>query len=310
MISEHATEWLGFPVKLFDAKLSEKGVSDYANTIYRLALDWDAEADFPTLFSRFISNPASAQTPAIIIGQFHGDEPGQGSEEVVQLLVSAQSKLPNLRGIFIGDMVTEENEVSWINQSDVSPLLVAYPGLEHLRIRGTAELSLGGRLVHPKLKSLTIETGGLPRRILQEILASQLPALESLEIWLGTSSYGGDVTMADLQPLLSGNLFPTLKSLGLRDSEIVDEIVVALQSAPILSRLQSLDLSLGTLSDEGGQALLTNPKLKALKQLDLHRHFLSETMMKSLKHQFPNVNVDEPEGSDTDEDDRYVAVGE
>src|ERR1051325_1894752 len=122
MISEHAEKWLGFPVKLFDASVSEDGVSDYAKTIYRLALDWDADVDFPTLFSRFISNPASAQTPAIIIGQFHGDDPGQGSEEVVQLLVSAQSKLPNLQGIFIGDMVSEENEISCIVQSDISPM--------------------------------------------------------------------------------------------------------------------------------------------------------------------------------------------
>jgi hypothetical protein len=310
MISEHATEWLGFPVKLYDAKLSEKGISDYAKAVYRLALDWDADADFPTLFSRFLSNPASAQTPAVIIGQFHGDDPSQGSDEVVQLLVSAQPKLPHLRGIFIGDIVSEENEISWIIQTDVSPLLIAYPKLEHLRLRGTAELSLGGRLVHQALKSLTIETGGLPPRLLEEVLASQLPALESLELWLGTPSYGGDVTVKNLQPLLSGNLFPALKHLGLRDSEIVDEIVSALESAPILSRLNSLDLSLGTLSDEGGQALLANARLKSLKQLDLHRHYLSKEMMNALRREFPNVNVDEAEGSDKDEDDRYVAVGE
>ena len=310
MISEHAADWLGFPVKLFDAKLAEKGISDYATTIYRLALDWDADLDFPELFSRFISNPASAQTPAIIIGQFHGDDPSTGSEEIVQLLVSAQSKLPKLRGIFIGDMVSEENEISWIVQSDVSPLLVTYPNLEHLRLRGSSELSLGGGLTHKNLKSLTIESGGLPPRLLAEVLGSQLPALESLELWLGTPSYGGDATVQDLQPLLSGNLFPALKNLGLRDSEIVDEIAVALRDAPILSRLNSLDLSLGTLSDEGGKALLANPKLKALKSLDLHRHFLSKEMMSALKREFPSVNVDDPEGSDTDKDDRYVAVSE
>jgi hypothetical protein len=33
-------------------------------------------------------------------------------------------------------------------------------------------------------------------------------------------------------------------------------------------------------------------------------------MMAALKKEFPGVNVDEPEGDDTDEDDRYVAVGE
>jgi hypothetical protein len=310
MISEHVTEWLGYPVKLFDAEASEDGIDDYANTIYRLALDWDAEVDLPTLFSRFLANPASAQTPAIIIGQYHGDDPSSGSEEVVQLLVSAQAKLPNLRGIFIGDIVTEENEVSWIVQSDVSPLLVAFPKLEHLRLRGTSELSLGGRLAHDDLKSLTIETGGLPPRLFEEVLASQVPALESLELWLGTTGYGGDVTLDGLKPLLSGNLFPALKHLGLRDSEIVDGIAAALASAPIAARLESLDLSLGTLSDEGGQALLNNAALKRLKRLDLHRHYLSEKMMAALKKEFPGVNVDEPEGDDTDEDDRYVAVGE
>jgi hypothetical protein len=310
MISEHAAEWLGFPVKLFDAEQSEKGISDYANTIYRIALDWDADPDFPTLFSRFLSNPASVATPAIIIGQFHGDDPSGGSEEVVQLLVSAQAKLPNLRGIFIGDLVSEENEISWIIQTDISPLLVAYPNLEHLRIRGTGELSLGGRLAHQNLKSLTIETGGLPPRLLQEVLGSQLPALESLELWLGTTSYGGDVTVADLQPLLSGKLFPLLKHLGLRDSEIVNEIAAALSSAPILSRLNSLDLSLGTLNDDGAQALLANTALKSLKRIDLHRHYLSKDMMAALQRQLPGVNVEDAEGSDTDEDDRYVAVGE
>lgn len=310
MISEHVTDWLGFPVKLFNSELSEETVEDYANTIYRLALDWDSEVDFPTLFSRFISNPASRQTPAIIIGQFHQDDPTGGSAEVVQLLVSAPAQLPNLRGIFLGDLISEENEISWIVQTDVSPLLLAYPNLEHLRLRGTGELSLGGRSAHEKLKSLTIETGGLPPLLLREVLASQFPALDSLELWLGTSSYGGDVTVAELQPLLSGSLFPALKHLGLRDSEIVNEIAEALVSAPILSRLDSLDLSLGTLSDEGGKVLLGNPALKRLKRLDLHRHYLSERMMAALKREFPAVNVEGPEGDDTKADDRYVAVGE
>jgi hypothetical protein len=308
MISEHATEWLGYRVKLFDAELSEEGVGDYANTVYRLALDWDAEVDFATLFWRFLSKPESAQTPAIIIGQFHGDDPSEGSEQVVQLLVSSHAKLPNLRGIFIGDMVSEENEISWIVQTDVSPLLLAYPNLEHLRLRGTGELSLGGKLTHDKLKALTIETGGLPPRLFQEVLASQLPSLESLELWLGTPSYGGDVTVDELQPLLSGKLFPALKHLGLRDSEIADEVAGALTSAPILSRLESLDLSLGTLSDEGGKALLENPALKTLKKLDLHYHFLSKDMMSTLKRAFPSVNLDDAQSSKSD--DRYVAVSE
>ncbi len=310
MISEHATGWLGLPVKLFDAAASEEGARDYARTIYRLALDWDAEVDFPTLFSRFVANPAAAQTSAIIIGQFHGDDPSAGSGEVVQLLVSARNKLPNLRGIFLGDMISEENEISWIVQSDISPLLTAYPNLEHLRVRGASELSLGGRLAHQRLKSLTIESGGLPPQIIHEIADSQLPALEHLELWLGTPNYGGDATIEDIQPFLKGGLFPKLKYLGLRDSEFADQIAEALKSAPIVTQLESLDLSLGTLSDEGGSALLENSGLQRLKQLDLHYHYLSEKMMASLKRAFPKVNLDEAQGSKTDPDERYVSVSE
>ena len=309
MISEHVTEWLGLPVKLYDAERSEKGVSDYGSTIYRLALDWDAEVDFPTLFSRFLDDPASGQTQAIIIGQYHADDPEQDSEEVVQLLVSAQPRLPNLRGIFIGDIISEENEISWIHQSDVSPLLTAYKNLEHLRLRGTDGLSLGGHLHHDKLKSLTIETGGLPPELLAQVTSSHLPALEHLELWLGTEEYGGEATVDDLEPLLQGKLFPHLKHLGLRDSQMVDDIATALQSAPILAQLQTLDLSLGTLSDRGAQALLDTAALKQLKHLDLHHHYLSDDMIRQIQRAFPGVNLEDPQG-DEDEDDRYVAVSE
>jgi hypothetical protein len=228
----------------------------------------------------------------------------------VQLLVSASAKLPQLKGIFVGDMVSEENEISWIIQTDVSPLLLAYPNLEHLRLRGASELSLGGHVQHEKLKSLTIETGGMPPQLFEEVIESHLPALEFLELWLGTPNYGGDVAAQELEPLLSGHLFPALKHLGLRDSEIVNEIAAALASAPVISRLNSLDLSLGTLNDEGGQALLNNAALKRLKSLDLHYHFLSKEMMAKLQRGFPGVNVEDAQGDKADPDDRYVAVGE
>jgi hypothetical protein len=309
MISEHVTEWLGYPVKVFDAE-ETKGDIDCANTLYRLALSYDDEDDFPTLFSKFLSGPNAAQTPAIIIGQFFGDNPSQGAEDVVQLLVAAQSKLPNLKGIFLADVIGEESEISWINQTDISPILLAYPSLEHLRLRGTNELSLGGRMSHAKLKSLTIETGGLPPRVFEEVMAGQLPALEMLELWLGTPSYGGDVTVENLNPLLTGQLFPRLKHLGLRDSQIVDQIAEALKAAPILQRLEALDLSLGTLSDEGAQHLVENPALKALKKLDLHYHFLSKEMIAAVKQALPLANLDDSQESTRDPEDRYVAVSE
>lgn len=310
MISEHTTHWLGYPVQLFDAERSEDGLKDYTRTIYRIALDWDSEVDFPTLLARFLDNPASSNTPALVIGQFHGDDPSASSEEVVRQLVAASSRLPKLQGLFLGDLVTEESEVSWIQQCDVSPLLAAFPNLEHLRVRGSEGLSLGPHPAHAKLKSLVIETGGLPPAVLAEVAAAQFPALEHLELWLGTPSYGGDATMEDLEPFLDGKLFPKLKHLGLRDSEITDEIAAALDGAGVMGQLESLDLSLGLLSDIGGQALLENLALKRLKALDLHHHYLSERMMAALQRVCPGVNLEDAQGSDTDEEDRFVAVSE
>ena len=309
MISEHLTQWLGLPVDLFDEERAEEGVQDYGRKIYRLSLGWDSENDFPTLFSRFIQGANVAETQGIIIGQFHGDDPETSSEEVVQLLVSARERLPKLRGIFLGEMISEENEISWINQTDVSPLLSAYPNLQELRIRGSQGLSLGGRLVHSNLKTLVIESGGLPPEMIQEVAASQLPALEHLELWLGTSSYGGDATVDDVEPFLKGDIFPNLKRLGLRDSEIVDQIAEAFLGAPVLSKINALDLSLGTLSDTGGAALLKNSALAKLNVLDLHYHFLSKKMMAELRRAFPNVNLNEEQG-EQDEGDRYVSVSE
>src|SRR5262249_21721721 len=161
----------------------------------------------------------------------------------------------------------EENEVSWIIQSDISPIFQAYPALEYFRIRGSDGLSIGGGINHTALKSLIFESGGLPADIIREIAASKLPALEHLEIWTGSNGYGGAPTTKALRPFLDGSAWPRLRYLGLRDSEYADEIAEALMGASILGQLDTLDLSLGTLGDRGGEALLNNPALKRLGKL-------------------------------------------
>ncbi len=281
----------------------------YATTVYRLASEWESEQPLAEQFDDFLQDPASAETPAIIFGLF--GEHDSSSEPLVAALVAARQRLPKLKGIFLGDIISEENEISWIQQSDVSPLFQAYPALEHFRVRGGSSLTLG-RVRHDKLKSLVIETGGLGVDILADVLASTLPALEHLELWLGDENYGWDGAVADLQPLLEGELFPALKHLGLRDSEIADEIAEAIATAPILSRLETLDLSLGTLGDKGAAALLTSPAIKALRKLDLHHHYMSAAMMARISSLGIQVDFSGQEKPDIykGEENRYVAVSE
>lgn len=304
MISDHATEWLGYRVELYDP---EGGAPDYQNTVYRLTDEWDSEEKLEELFARFLEDPASSETPAIIFGLF-GGEFDSGSAPIVEALVAARSRLPKLKGIFLGDILSDENEISWIQQSDVSSLFHAYPELEHLRVRGGNGLSLG-RSKHAHLKSLIVESGGLSVNVVREVSASQFPALEHLELWLGTDQYGWDGTIADLRTLLSGDLFPSLKYLGLRDSIIADQIAEEIANSPLLSRIEVLDLSLGTLGDQGGAALLASPAIKGLRKLELKHNYLSEEMRAKLTALPIEVDADNDEAEEYD-GERYVAVSE
>lgn len=303
MIPENLSSWLGSPVENY-----EPGTEIKEGVIYRFRMDWEPEHTMAEMFAAFTADPAAAKTTGVVIGAWFGDDSGADSAEVVQLLVGARHALPNLTAIFFGDIISEENEISWITQTDVSPLFSAYPGLKHFSVRGGNGLSLGGKMRLDSLESLVIETGGLPRSVLAEVFSMELPKLEKLDLWLGTDNYGWDGSIADLKPLLDGGLFPRLKHLGLRDSEIVNQIAEALVSSPVMDRIQTLDLSLGTLTDEGAAHLVKCESLKRLKSLDLHHHYCTAEGMRQLKAAFPGVNLDEKQ--DLDEYGPYVAVGE
>jgi len=306
MINEHNSEWMGYPVKPF---VPEETVSDYKNTLYRIGVNWDDNRSLVDLLACFLENPASVDTPGIILGSF--GESDTDPTPAVEALVAARSRLPHLKGLFIGDIISEENEISWIQQTDLSALFGAFPALEYFRARGGNGLVLG-RISHGNLRSLTIESGGLPRGVIRDVLASSLPALEHLEIWPGTEDYGWDGSLEDFRPLFEAPLFPNLRYLGLRNSTISDELAAAFGSAAVFENLHILDLSLGTLSDEGAARLLESPTVKLLKGLDLHHHYLSEGMMAKILESFPFANVDDVETPDDwdGESHRYVAVSE
>ncbi len=303
MSYENLSTWLGCPVENY-----EPGIEIKDGVIYRFRVDWEPEHTMAELFAAFTADPAAAKTTGLVIGAWFGDDSSADSAEIVQLLVGARHALPKLTAIFFGDVTSEENEISWIQQTDVSPLFSAYPGLKHFSVRGGNDLSLGGKMRLESLESLVIESGGLPRTVLAEVFSMDLPKLEKLELWLGTDEYGWDGSLTDLKPLLDGGLFPSLKHLGLCDSEIVDQIAEALVTAPVMNRIQALDLSLGTLSDEGAAHLVQCESLKLLKSLDLHHHYCTAEGMRLLKAAFPGVNLDEQQSGD--EEDRFVAVGE
>ncbi|KPL91082.1 hypothetical protein SE18_04200 [Herpetosiphon geysericola] len=271
--------------------------------------DYDSKVTWSDRFADFLALPSVEKTTGLVIGTWWELDDGNGPvDEVVESLVSAAPQLPNLRALFIGDIMSEESEISWIEQDDLSPLLSAFPNLQHFAIRGANGLSLGS-CQHAQLKTLVIQSGGLANRVVQEIFHGKLPALEHLELWLGSEWYGGDVTLTDLEPLLNDELFPQLKVLALRDCSFADDLAIALSQAPIINRLEVLDLSLGNLGDEGAKALLACPAIKQLKLLDLHYHFIDSELAKQFKHLGIEVDISEPQDPNR-HDRRYIAVSE
>jgi hypothetical protein len=293
---------------------SEKGLPDPQNNFPRIGIsydDYDKKTTWIDRFSAFLDHPDAAQVTGVVIGAWDYEFGGGQSEAIVEAIASARDRLPRVEAIFYGDITSEECEISWIQQSDVTPILVAYPALKYFAVRGGTGLHLG-HVQHNNLQTLIIQTGGLDAQVVRSVLKAELPALEHLELWLGDEGYGATTTIDDLQPLFSGELFPNLKTLGLRNSQIVDDIAKAIVNAPILSRIQTLDLSMGTLTDEGAAALLESPAVKQLQKLDLHHHFCSQETTEKLQ-QLP-IEVDVSEALTPDDYDgeiyRYVAVSE
>lgn len=305
--NSHLSTFAGLPVKKFRVGMEEP--DDPAGVAWRLTTNYEGgKARFKKRFDALIDKPWAGEIRAIVVGDW-GEVNDDGPP--IKRFVAAADRFTNLRAIFLGDMVMEESEVSWIQQADVAPLLNAYPHLEVLRVRGGEGLDLTP-VRHESLRELTYETGGLPSELVRAVGTCDLPALRHLELWLGTDNYGGDATVEDLLSILAGSRWPALSYLGLRNAEIADMVAAALASAPVVARLRTLDLSLGMLSDVGASALLTGQPLTHLRKLDLHHHFLSEEMMDRLRGELPGVELDlsEPEGAETEFDDRYIAVSE
>ena len=302
-VFENAGTFVGQNVVDYDPE--KKAKSDVA---YRFRSDWE-EDNLMSHLEHYLETDAALEPTALVIGNWSGDDPEVSPEFVIAKLAESKDRLPNLAAIYIGDITQEENEMSWINQADLSPILASFPKLQFLRSRGGEGLELKSPK-HDNLRALTMETGGMDVSVIRSLGTAEFPNLEHLELWLGTEDYGATARTPDLQPLLTGALFPKLKSLGLRNSEIVDEVAAVVVNSPVIEQLEFLDLSLGTLTDEGGKALLNLKDHKKLKRLNLHYNYFSAGMLKELKALPFAVDTSRPGDMEDEEDDRFVAVGE
>ncbi len=221
-------------------------------------------------------------------------------QTLVDGIVANKEKFAHIEGLFWGDIDSEETEISWIEQTDISPVLDSMPKLNNLVIKGTNNLSIGQK-ARPNLKSLEIISGGLPSGVVEDVIKSDFPNLERLILYVGVEDYGHEGPIEQFKPLFSKDKFPKLKYLGIVNAEEQDEIVQLFLDSDILPQLETMDISAGVLTDKGGQLLLDNvDKVKHLKFINMRYNYLSSEMQKKLS-QLP-VKVDVSEAEEMDED--------
>ncbi len=306
LAESRSTEEPFFGLTVADFPATEPG-PDIAT---RLHVGYDPGSDFGGLVSALAAHPNASMIEALVIGAYVNDSLDTPSTAIDVLVATAKS-FPSLKALFFGDVSTEVSEISWIECGDQAALANAFPELETLLIRGAGNGSMTG-LSLKKLRTLIIETGGLKPVVVRNVLAADLPSLEHLELWLGTSGYGGEATVSDLAPLLERKVLKGLKYVGLRNSEIADALAVAIARSALISSITELDLSLGTMSDEGFGALAGMDPSPNLTRLNVSHHYASEAAVGALSVSMGqrNVVLDVTDPQTGAADERYVTISE
>ncbi len=279
-----------------------KGLDRPESTIFRLSVDYDDDHSFEDLFNAFLKEPGLNQVRALSIGMWE-EVLADDIETPRRLLLEAAPKMPQLKALYYGDVEQEESEISWIELTDLAPVVHALPNLEVFRVRGS--LLRLKNLQHDKLGALIIESGGTSKDTLADVCAAKLPALQHLEIWIGVEDYGWDGSIADIEPLFEAGRFPLLKHLGVMNAKEQDEIARVAARGAVLQDLQSLDLSMGVLTDAGARHLLQSDAVRKLKALNLRHHFMSAGVAREFQGIGPAVNTAGSNEPDIDDDEVY-----
>ncbi len=284
--------------------------------------DWMNEAFDPLALARGVfARPICAALEKLSLGVLRWDH----NHRDVPAVLAEAARHPwaaHLEALHLGDIDGANVDMAHHVVGDVGAVISAsFPALTSLVIhsgeqnwRGEGETFGVAGLALPHLDRLVIETCSLSKERLVHLLAAELPELTDLELWFGSQREGADCTVVELAPLLDGRRFATVLHLGLRNSELADELGRVLPVSKIAARLESLDLSMGTMTDEGAIALAAGASsFPQLQSLNVDQNFIRSAGLDALRAAFREV-IAETQKDDDDsiegEIHRYVTVSE
>ena len=195
----------------------------------KYALSYDEAEEGVNLMDKILKDKKLPSLKQITIGCWGYD--GEDSSVIADGIVENKEKFAHLEGLFWGDMDSEEQEISWIEQVDLSPVLDAMPLLNNLKIKGTNNLSIGKK-PRPNLKSLEIISGGLPDAEEQNVVVEMflesdiLPQLETMDISAGVLTDEGARLLLDHVDKIKH-----LKFINMKYNYLSDEMKKELQKS-------------------------------------------------------------------------------
>ena len=274
----------------------------------RIRTDWDMDAD-PDEILEALGQRHGSTLVSLTLGLWN---PEENDYSGLDRQIDAEA-FPALRELFVGDFeFPDETEISWTVVGAIDGYLQGLPELRWLRVRGGAiELKSAS---HAELRTLILETGGLPRETARAIATGDLPRLEELVVWFGDASYGADTELKDIEPLFANGSYAALRRLTLGNSELSDAMAARIVQSPLAGQLEELSFEMGTLSDEGARALAEGVSAFGnLKKLRTGQNFVESEGRSLLEAAFGDRLVfgaqDQPDEWDG-EVHRYVSVGE
>ncbi|EDS78359.1 conserved hypothetical protein [Clostridium botulinum C str. Eklund] len=273
-------------------------------------LEYEDEMDsLVVIIKKYLDTYNTYDHEELIIGNWiEAWDENDEADKIVEFIVENKDKFPNLKKIYFGDIDYEECEISWIINGDLAPLINNFK-LNSFTAKGGTNLRFKN-LESSTLKELIVISGGTSKETIKDISSASLPNLERLELYFGDSNYGFDSEIEDIEPFIKRENYPNLKYLGLKNSEIQDEICEKIFKGNILENLEVLDISFGTLSDKGAQTILNNlDKLKNIKAIDLTYNYISENLLEKLENELIKLNIEyslsQEDVYDLDEDEDW-----
>ncbi|AVH71461.1 hypothetical protein [Nostoc sp. 'Lobaria pulmonaria (5183) cyanobiont'] len=286
----YSTTFANRKVIEFDPKIK---INDTDNIAYALRIVPAESYGKPVMSSVdklqiLLQSPLANQIEALVFGLWYTSSLEDYTfRPVMDALLNAHEQLSNIKALFIGDVNDCELTHLPLVYSNFSYILLAYPQLEVLKIRCNNSSRYYkyftgiqfSPIRHETLKAIIIESTEICHEVIDEICKLELPALEYLELWLGTNCYIYSSVIELIRNV--SHIFPRLKYLGLRNCDFSDDIAFTIIDSPIIENLLELNLSVGTLGYKGAEYLLNCPSVRQLDPLDITDNYLTDKIIEN-----------------------------